>query len=603
MAGKFCMHCGDLGQSFMCDGGHWSDLRDTQFCSRCGRSRPEASEPTTSPAAGPYINNAVYGGDVTGGSKLVNYGTMTMTAPTRMETDLPENSLERHPTGLAHGPGSQQNLENAVVAGSVAGGDLTVNHGTISNQHTHVYRDDTRQTVPCGVCIRQVPLSQTLRPCPQCEKAVCRECNDLRQGERLTKMCLCCGKQAYNQTLELVYADGLVGTAELQRLQQLCHKWVIPDVLANSWRRDFERSTTAARPSVLELSRFDRAEIHEADALRQSGDPAAAIERLKPILRRFPVPPAELMGRYLSALVLQNPCTAEHDIGKIELQFSQQADDLALEFLVARHECFLFLDGHEGAQRAITATAQSRFRQHPRILMKELEARLDAWNTGSPAGSSTLDLIEELIHSLPNDLGLATPLEGPLGHEAQFLGNYLKFSRMGRMPEVADPDLTARLVRKTQWLIGGELLVSIEHKGQQGPPLRWPDGAILGRDPENCPRQMLYRLLHPHSTTPSTSISASLGCQRPAGCRCVFCLVASQFASISRRHFMMRRTGGIWCLTPFGSANGMPVLNSVPAVPDQNTPLRSGPNRLRLHGLSATLTVRPFPRYPVHPPN
>jgi hypothetical protein len=66
---------------------------------------------------------------------------------------------------------------------------------------------------------------------------------------------------------------------------------------------------------------------------------------------------------------------------------------------------------------------------------------------------------------------------------------------------------------------------------------------------------------------------------------------------------MMRRTGGIWCLTPFGSANGMPVLNSVPAGPDQNTQLRSGPNRLRLHGLAATLTVRPFPRYPVHPPN
>lgn len=602
MAERFCAQCGDPGQYFRCDGGHWSGHGDGGHCSRCGRRRPPATEPVQSPTPEPYINNAVYGGDVTGGSKLVNYGNMTMAAPPRMEAVPRGNSLDRHPTGMRHDPGPHQNLGNAVIAGSVAGGDLTVNHGTISNHHTHVYRDDTRQTVPCGVCNRQVRVSDTLKPCPQCEQAVCAECNGHRnERERFTGKCLSCGKRVYHQVLEQVYADGLVDAAEHVRLKQICHAWVIPEVLADGWRRDFERSTGPASQSVLELNRFDRAEIEEANTLLQSGDPDSAITRLTPILRRFPVPPAALMGHYLSALVLQNPCVAEHRIGRLEHQYAQQADDLAMEFLAARNECWLLLDGHDGAQRAITAAEQSRFRNHSRILLKNLEARLDAWNTDSTRGS-TLDLIEEEIRDLHRKLADSTQPGSTAGKDILFLEAYLAFSRSGQAPDIADPHLRAKVLRKAEWLRSGELLVSIEHRGQKSRSLRWPDGGVLGRDPEKCPRQMLYRLLQPHSVTPETNINASMGCHRPKDCRCVVCLVASEFGHISREHFMMRRNAGTWCLNLHNpNANGRPTLDSVPAEPGRNTPIRTGSSQLRLHGFSATLTVRPFPRYPLQP--
>jgi len=601
--GRFCARCGDPAQYFRCDGGHWSGHGDGAHCSRCGLRRPATPGLVPSPGPESYTNNAVYGGDVTGGSKYVVYGTMTQATPTQVEGDFRGKGLDRHPTGMVHDPGSHQNLGSAVIAGSVAGRDLTVNHGTLTNHHTHVYRDDTRQTVPCGVCEQNVPVSNTLRPCPQCERAVCTRCNGHRnQMERHTGKCLSCGKRTYLQVLEQVYADNLLDRAELIRLRQIQQAWVIPEVLAEGWRRGFE-GIDAADPSVLELNRFDEDEIERADAFLQSGDPDSAIARLKPILDRFQVPPPALLGHYLSALIQQNPCSAEHEIPILERKYAQEADDLAMEFLAARHECWLLLDGHDGAQRAITEAERSRFSKHPRILLRKLEARLDAWNTDSTRGS-TLNLIEDEIRDLRRRLADAVQQGNATGRETLFLETYLAFSQSGRVPDIADPSSRNRIVRKAEWLRGGELLVSVEHRGQKGTPLRWPDGGVLGRDPGKCPRQMLYRLLRPHSTTPESGINASMGCHRPRDCRCVFCLVASEFGHISREHFMMRRKAGTWCLSLHNAgANGRPALDSIPAEPGRNTPVRPGPSQLRLHGLSATLTVRPFPRYPLQPQN
>jgi hypothetical protein len=188
------------------------------------------------------------------------------------------------------------------------------------------------------------------------------------------------------------------------------------------------------------------------------------------------------------------------------------------------------------------------------------------------------------------------------GKDILFLEAYLAFSRSGRVPDIADQHLRTRVLRKAAWLGSGELLVSVEHRGQKSRSLRWPDGGVLGRDPEKCPRQMLYRLLQPHSVTPETSVNASMGCHRPKDCRCVVCLVASEFGHISREHFLMRRNAGAWYLNLHNpNANGRPTLDSIPAEPGRNTPIRAGSSQLRLHGFSATLTVRPFPRYPLQP--
>ena len=523
-------------------------------------------------------------GDVTHGSKVVNYGTQTVHQVSGAGDETRRESRSQND--------GSENFRGGTLVGDFAKGDIIKNSGQITYNTTQHHTNDLTRLAACGVC----DTMQTLlggRACEKCGKHVCAGCSarwdTLRRNG--TK-CLSCARDSYARRVSEVLEDGAVTALEEDSLRRIVEDWDIPRGLCDKWYNEMAGQLLPRR-----MSPFDWDEAFgDACGCLRGGDFLGAKERFDRLHKlhrdQDSVRRSAFLRAYSRTLIEFRPVDAERVL--IEEMSTQSSLDISArrEIAFGACDCEVRIRGARGTMTAAARLDELKLDQITTCLarIKHLELGLDAWCLSGDGGDAQLSRVADKLARARGDIRGEVHASS-CEEDLQFVEAYLVACKHGRTPEIGNPELAARLGQKLDWMRAGELLVGLDY-GKRFEQFCWPDGGVFGRNarplyelvlgPGRVASSEFQRLWSDFQRSDRQDWSLTHGIAR--NCLCDICRVAKDFRAISRWHFAFYRRRGSWCVASL-KCEAQPELNGEGMDPNSNRILPSKSNVLTIAGM------------------